>query len=273
MNSIKDTHRVLIGSEGTLGIVLSAKLSIKNIPHKRLLFVVEYSSPIKAADNCMDIKNSSPSALEFVDGTTLGNFDFKFGKNTNCLLFIEYDSDLKSNEKKFLECVEGKIVKKISADKEIEKWWKYRDLALSYSLKSIKRKDLNPHLIEDAAVPLEKLGDLFLLIDKLNKKFQTKTVMYGHAGNGNIHLRITSSLQKTKKLENISEFYFGQIINLGGTISGEHGDGIARSRFVKKQYGHRNYQIFKEIKNIFDPNKILNPGKIIQQNKRVKKKT
>jgi len=263
VGSIKDTHRVLVGSEGTLGIILSAKLNLRNIPAKRLLFVVEYQSAIDAAGNCIKIKNSDPSALEFVDKSTLENIDFKFKKNINCLLFVEYDSNLGSIERIFLKSITGKIIKKITKVKEIEKWWKYRDLALSYSLKSLKKEEQNPHIIEDAAVPLEKLVKLFLIIEKLKKKFQIKTIMYGHAGNGNIHLRIISGLQKTKKLEKISESYFTQVIKLGGTISGEHGDGIARSRFVKKQYGHKNYQTFKELKKILDPKNILNPWKII----------
>jgi glycolate oxidase len=262
VNSTSDTHKVLVGSEGTLGIILSAKMNLKNIPAKRLLFVVEYQSAIKAASNCVKIKNSEPSALEFVDRATLENIDFKFRKSTNCLLFVEYDSDLKDNEKKFTKCTTGEIAKKIKKEKEIEKWWKYRELALSYSLKSIKKGEQNPHIIEDAAVPLEKLGELFLIISKLNKEFQTKTIMYGHAGNGNIHVRIISKRQKSKVLEKISESYFDQVIKLGGTITGEHGDGIARSGFIKKQYGYKNYQIFKELKEIFDPKKILNPGKI-----------
>ncbi len=262
INSIKDTHKILVGSEGTLGIILSAKLSLKNIPTKRILFVVEYQSVAKAADNCIKIKSSEPSGLEFVDRPTLENIDFKFRKNTNCLLFVEYDSNLQNNEKKFKKFTTGKIVKKITTEKEIEKWWKYRDLALSYSLKSIKKEDQNPHIIEDAAVPLEKLGKLFLIIDKINKEFQTRTIMYGHAGNGNIHVRIISNRQKIKTLEKISETYFDQVIELGGTITGEHGDGIARSEFIKKQYGYKNYQIFKDLKVIFDPKKILNPGKI-----------
>jgi glycolate oxidase len=272
LNSIKDTHKVLIGSEGTLGIILSAKLSIKNIPSKRLLFIVEYSTPIKAASDCIGIKNSGPSALEFVDRSTLESINFDFGKNTNCLLFVEYDSNLKNTEKNFLKYISGKIIKKLSTNKEIEKWWKYRDLALSYTLKSNKNKDLNPHIVEDAAVPLEKLEDLFIIIDKLNTKFQIKTVMYGHAGNGNIHLRITSSRLKIKELGKISKYYFKQIINLGGTISGEHGDGIARSRFVKSQYGPKNYQVFKELKKIFDPNIVLNPGKILSPYKQIRDK-
>ena len=271
INSIKDTHKILVGSEGTLGIILSAKLSLKKTPPKRILFVVEYSSAFQAADNCIKIKNSEPAALEFVDRLTLGNIDFKFRKNTNCLLFVEYDSHLKENEKNFRKLSNGRIVQIIKSKKEIEKWWKYRDLALYYSLKSIKKEDLNPHIIEDAAVPLEKLGELFLIINKINRKFQTKTIMYGHAGNGNIHVRIISNRQKIKTLEKISETYFDQIIELGGTITGEHGDGIARSEFVKKQYGHTNFKIFKELKEIFDPKKILNPWKITSHNKRFKR--
>jgi len=166
--------------------------------------------------------------------------------------------------------VTGKIIKKITTEKEIEKWWKYRDLALSYSLKSIKKENRVPHIIEDATVPLEKLGKLFLIIDKINKEFKTKTIMYGHAGNGNIHVRIISSRQKIKTLEKISKKYFDQVIELGGTITGEHGDGIARSEFVKQQYSYKNYQIFKELKGIFDPKKILNPGKITSYRNRFK---
>ena len=94
--------------------------------------------------------------------------------------------------------------------------------------------------------------------------------MYGHAGNGNIHVRIISNRQKIKILEKISKTYFEKVIELGGTITGEHGDGIPRSEFVKKQYGIRNFQIFKELKGIFDPKKILNPGKLTSHNKRFK---
>jgi FAD/FMN-containing dehydrogenase len=94
--------------------------------------------------------------------------------------------------------------------------------------------------------------------------------MYGHAGDGNIHVRIVSKRKKIKNLEKISETYFDQIIKLGGTITGEHGDGIARSEFIKKQYGYKNFQIFKELKRFFDPKKILNPGKITSHYKRFK---
>ena len=129
-----------------------------------------------------------------------------------------------------------------------------------FSLKSIKNN--TPHVIEDATVPVERLPDLFSIIDKINHKFHTKTITYGHAGNGNIHVRLISDRKKSK-IKEIADEYFDKVIKLGGTITGEHGDGLARSEYVRKQYGQINYKIFKELKNKFDPDNLLNPGKII----------
>lgn len=270
IKTINDTHKIIVGSEGTLGIVLSAKLKIKNLPQKKILFIIEYNSFQTLAKDCVIIKNTNPSAIEFVDKQTLMNFKFKFNKNTKCLLFVEFDSDLEIIEKNLPKNIHAKCITKIKTEKEIKKWWKFRDLALSYSLKKIKLEDRVPHIIEDAAVPLEKLGSLFELIQKINKKFQTKTVMYGHAGNGNIHVRIISNRKKIKSLEKIAQEYFDTVINFGGTITAEHGDGIARSEFVEKQYGKKNYKIFKEIKELFDPYGILNPGKITSHKSQLK---
>jgi len=263
IKSIKDTHKILAGSEGTLGIMVSAKIRIRDIPLTKYLFIVEYNSLQKAANDCLFIKKTNPSAIEFVDKSTLLNFNFKFKRNTNCILFVEYDSNLGSCEKELKKIIGPLRIKKIRLEKEIQKWWKYRDLALSYSLKSIRMEERVPHIIEDAAVPIEKLEKLFELINKINKKFHTKTVMYGHAGNGNIHVRLISSQKNKEKLQKISKEYFEHVIKLGGTITAEHGDGIARSPFVKKQYGDQNYKTFKELKKALDPNWILNPGKII----------
>ncbi|NIM25877.1 MAG: FAD-binding protein [Nitrosopumilaceae archaeon] len=271
INSVQDAHKILAGSEGTLGIILSAKMKIRSLPKKRLLFVVEYQSVYDAASDCLKISKSKPSGLEFVDRDTLVNFDFEFKKNTKCLLFVEYDTNIDTKSKSFAKLVSGKISKKITKEKEIEKWWKYRDLALSFSLKSIKFQDRVPHIIEDATVPLEKLGELFSLIEKTNKKFHTKTIMYGHAGNGNIHVRIISKRKKIFLIDEISKYYFEHVFKLGGSITGEHGDGIARSWFIPKQYGPKNFKAFIELKKMLDPSNILNPNKITSHKKHLKK--
>ena len=263
VKSINDSHKVVIGSEGTLGIILSAKLKIKDKPRKQILFVIEYKSIRDAIKNCIEINKTEPSAIEFVDRTTINQIKFKFDKKTKCLLFVEYDENIGSNEKKIKLIITGKIIKKLKRDSDIVQWWKYRDLSLHYSLKSIKKEKRIPHIIEDAAVPLENLQKLFSVLNKINKKYKTRSIVYGHAGNGNIHFRLISDRKKITVIKNIAIQYFEEVIKLGGTITAEHGDGLARSEFIKRQYGAKNYQVFKEIKKFFDPKNILNPGKII----------
>ena len=263
IKSTNDSHKILVGSEGTLGIILSAKLKIKDKPRKRILFIIEYKSIIKASKNCIEINKTKPSAIEFVDKTTLSNIKCKFNKKTKCLLFVEYDKNISLSAKKIKSTVTGKIVQKLKNDTEIFQWWRYRDASLHYSLKSIKKEKKIPHVIEDAAVSLKNLPELFRIISKINKKYNTRSILYGHAGNGNIHVRLISNRTKTKMIKDIAEQYFEEIINLNGTITAEHGDGLARSEFIKKQYGIKNYEIFKEVKRSFDPKNVLNPGKII----------
>ncbi|MDH5568835.1 MAG: FAD-binding oxidoreductase [Nitrosopumilus sp.] len=263
IKSIQDSHKLIIGSEGTLGIVLSMKLQIKDNPKKRILCIVEYKSIIDASMNCIEIIKTKPSAIEFVDKTTLNQINFKFSPKTQCLLFVEYDENINLSQKNLKIITTGKIVKKLLKDSDISRWWRYRDSSLYYSLKSINKKKRIPHIIEDAAVPLEKLSEVFKILKKINKKFKTKTIVYGHAGNGNVHVRLISDRRQLQTVKKIAIEYFDEIIKLGGTITAEHGDGLARSEFIKKQYGKKNYKIFKEIKHHFDPENVLNPGKII----------
>ena len=154
-------------------------------------------------------------------------------------------------------------LKKIQNKSEMETWWRHRDSSLYYSLKSIKKENRIPHVIEDAAVPLKNFPKLFQILDKINKKYNTESIVYGHAGNGNVHVRLISNRKKIAVVKNIAIEYFQEILKLDGTITAEHGDGLARSEFIKKQYGVKNYEIFKKIKNYFDPTNTLNPGKII----------
>ena len=267
----RDAHKIIIGSEGTLGIILSAKLKIKDHPKKRVLFVIEYESINNAAKNCIKINSTNPSAIEFVDKTTLSQIKFKFNKKSKCALFVEYDEKIISCEKKLKIITTGKIVKKLQKREEIHQWWRYRDASLQYSLKSIKKEKRIPQIIEDAAVPLKNLSMLFSTLNRINKKYNTKSIVYGHAGNGNVHIRLILDKQKIKIIKNMAIEYFDEIIKLGGTITAEHGDGLARSEFVQRQYGSKNYGIFKEIKKYFDPKNILNTGKIITKKSTVLK--
>ena len=240
-------------------------MKIKDTPKKRILFVVQYSLIKDAINDCILLNNTNPSAIEFVDKITLKQIDYKFDKNTKCLLFVEYDEKINQNERKLKVMISGKIVKKLTKKQDIFQWWKYRDSSLFYSLKNIKKENRIPHVIEDAAIPIRKLPELFSMLKKINKKFKTKSVVYGHIGNGNLHVRLIGERKNANLVKKIAKQYFDEIIKMNGTITAEHGDGLARSEFIKKQYGKKNYQTFQEIKKLFDPNNILNPGKIISQ--------
>jgi len=265
IKSLKDSHNIIIGSEGTLGVIISAKLKIRDIPKKRILFIIEYKKIQDALKDSIKINEIKPSAIEFVDKTTLKQIKYKFDKQTKCLLFVEFDDKIITSEKRLKSGIIGKIVKRLIKESEIFQWWKFRDSSLHYSLKSIKKEKRIPHTIEDSAVPIENLSKLFVVLDKINKKFNTKSITYGHVGNGNIHIRLISKRKRKEMIKKITVQFFDEIFKLDGTITAEHGDGLARSEFIKKQYGEKNYQIFKEIKKLFDSNNVLNPGKIISK--------
>jgi len=263
INSQNDSQKIIAGSEGTLGIVVSAKLKIRKIPQKRSLLILGYDSVIRAAHDCQNLIKLKPSALEFVDHNTMKNFKASFLRSTNCLLFIEFDENIKQSIAHLNKISNAKILHKLDNENEIKKWWKYRDSALYYSMKKVLPKESMPHIIEDATVPVSKLAELFSIADMIRKKLHAKVITYGHAGNGNIHVRLILPNKNKKAIKKIAAWFFTRIIKIGGTITGEHGDGLARSEFVKLQYGKKTYLAFNKIKQRFDPYNILNQDKII----------
>lgn len=269
ISSDKNSYKIFGGAEGTLGIIVSAKLKIYDTPKRRLLQIISYDSAIKAAKDCPQINNLEPSALEFVDKLTLKNISYKLPTKTQCLLFAEFDDKISEKSKKLKKISHGRVIRQLTKEKDINKWWRFRDSSLSYSLKSIAKDERAPHIIEDGTVPVEKLDNLIMLISDIKKISKGRIVTYGHAGNGNLHVRLISKNKNKKSVEKIAERYFSKIFELGGTISGEHGDGLARSKYVRRQYGDETYQVFKNIKKLLDPTGILNPQKIITTRKTI----
>lgn len=264
IKTISDLHRIIAASEGTLGIITSVKLKTFPIPAKRMLIVLSYDTIKQAALDATKIVKLKPSALELVDKNITKHIRTGLTKSPNCLLFVEFDDNLDKCKKNLLEIIsKGKIVKMLTSNSEIKKWWDFRNSALSYSLRSITTKESIPTIIEDATVPVEKLVILVEIIEKISEKYNMRFVLYGHAGNGNLHIRPILEGKNKKRIRSIAKEFFSQVIATGGSITGEHGDGLARSEFVKLQYGKEVYSVFKKIKNKFDPKNILNPDKII----------
>ncbi|MEM3143738.1 MAG: FAD-binding oxidoreductase [Candidatus Nitrosotenuis sp.] len=263
VDDISNTHKVIAASEGTLAIIISARLRVYDIPNKRTLLILGYKSVNDAFDDCKRLANLDLSALEFIDYTTMKNIKTKFPQKTKCLLFVEFDSDIAKNIKKLTKISTGSILYHLNSKTLITKWWNYRNSALHFSLKNMLSKETVPHIIEDATVPLDALDKLLVLVCHIRKKYHARVVMYGHAGNGNIHVRLASKNKNKKTIDCLASEFFSKIIEMNGTITGEHGDGIARSKFVCRQYGKKNYQIFIRMKDRLDPKNILNPHKIV----------
>ena len=259
-----DLQKIIAGSEGTLGIIISSKIKILPIPKKKILIILSYRSIEHAVIDCTQLVKLGPSALELIDKNVIEHIKFDFPPHTGCLLFVEFDSNIEKNRNNLGKIItDARIIKILLKKNEIKKWWSIRNSALGFSLRNITPNQSLPTLIEDATVSVEKLVLLFEIIKNISKKYKLDIVTYGHAGNGNLHIRPIIRHKNKKLMEKLAVEFFSKIIDIGGSITGEHGDGLARSEFIKLQYGNDVYSLFKKIKREFDPKNILNPDKII----------
>ena len=265
IGSIEVTHKLLVGSEGTLGVILSADLNIIDEPKDKMIFVLGYDSAYSAMANCPKVVGTGPSACEFIDHHILSQADLGLDPGINCILLVEYDDDLQERAAMLRSIVTGTIVTESDDQKEMDWWWDHRNAALHHSLVAVDKHKRTPHMIDDAAVPLDRMGDVLHVLDNINKKYGTSTITFGHVGSGNIHARLEMDNTKTDTIKKIASTYCRKISNLGGTITAEHGDGFASSEFIKMQHGSQNYDAFKATKNYFDPYGILNPNKKISE--------
>ena len=261
--SKKDLHKIIAGSEGTLGIIVSAKLRTYTSPKNILLYVIHYKTLLEAARDVPKIIELKPSAVEIVDSNIAKHIRIKMPQHTGCLLFIEFDYTIEHNRKQIQKITSGKIIRIEYDIDKIKKLWSFRNSALAYSIRSIAKNEAMPMLIEDAVVPVRRLPLLLSMLYMISKKYGLKMIIYGHAGNGNLHIMSILKQKDMSKIKSIAYEFFTGIISIGGSITAEHGDGLARSEFVKMQYGKEIYSIFRNIKKQFDPENILNPGKII----------
>lgn len=292
VSSAADAHRAIAGSEGTLGVIISATIDVVRRPESRTLHILEYETEQDAAADCLALVGATrPSAAEFVDRTILDNIGGGFGSGAQCLLFVEYEGqdsasegvaraegggggarkaaargDNGSGEGSMASLARRSTRQTVATDEsEISRWWRYRDSALHYSLVSIDgdTEEVVPHVIEDAVVPLGALPELFASLRRIRQRYGARIVTYGHTGSGNIHARLVLKKGETGRLRKIAAEYFERVIALGGSTTAEHGDGLARSEFVKMQYGQKNVRLFAELKSMLDPSNVMNPGKIL----------
>jgi len=259
-------HKVFAASEGTLGLVTSAELRILDTPVYRCMVVFGFEDLLTAILAVPHVLKFSPVALEILDHTVLpaGRTE-----NTGCLMFVEFAGNNTRIEDRLTTCIEElagrcSVIEYASDEQSMANIWRARKGALNEVMKLAvgSRKPIG--LIEDTVVPPQLLSDHAANLLKIYRENKLEYVMYGHAGNGNLHTRPlvdTNSAEDADLVQRIAGTVFRQVISAGGTITGEHGDGIARVGFIEMMYGKKIAGLFSLVKRVFDPKFLMNPGK------------
>jgi glycolate oxidase len=267
-----DLTRLLVGSEGTLAIITAITVRLLPQPAARATFQLLFAD-LPAATTLVSrlLNRMTPCTLEFMDRTALrivaDQLPAPLPAATAALLLIELDGDREVVElqaarlSEFLANQEGLLeVRRAASGPETEQLWAARRAISPATFK------LKPHKIgEDVVVPRSKIPELVAFTEAMAARHGLTILTFGHAGDGNLHVNIMLDRQDSREVaaaEAATGELFTQVIELGGTITGEHGVGITKSAFLGQEIDAPTLEIMRAIKKTFDPANILNPGKI-----------
>jgi D-lactate dehydrogenase len=268
-----DLQRLLVGSEGTLALIVEATLKLTPLPSQRRVVRALYRDVASAAQGVARLMAQpvTPSMLEFMDGDCVrlardvGGADLPPDAGT--LLMIEADGDaetLPHAVEALMRAAEGDGLVSLddaADDVSRERLWSARK-ALSPALRTLAPGKIN----EDVVVPVSRIPQLVDGVRSLAAEFALAIVSFGHAGNGNLHVNILydpADLAQLERAQAALARVFELTLSLGGTLSGEHGIGLAKRDFMPKAIDPATLSLMRQIKTTFDPAGILNPGKLL----------
>ncbi len=267
-----DMTRLLCGSEGTLGVITKIIFKLLPLPDAKKTMLTIFDSIDGAARAVSTIIGARiiPTTLEFMDYATIQcvnkRFNLGIPPEGRAVLIIEVDGDRELIEKQAARIQEliaplGLVQCKVAKDNaESEALWRVRRL-VSPSLREVNPTKYN----EDIVVPRSKVPDVIRKIEQIQKKYDIPIVNFGHAGDGNIHVNVLIDKEipgmDEKAHEAIREV-FQAALDLNGTMSGEHGVGLAKQPYISMELSPVQIATMKAIKSALDPNNILNPGKM-----------
>ncbi|GJQ20044.1 MAG: hypothetical protein HBSIN02_03990 [Bacteroidia bacterium] len=273
-----DFRKILVGSEGTLAVVVEAELQTAPVPAYRLGSLLSLATYDQAVDATLTALELHPSAVEIMDQTYTRlaagldpAVDRLIEGASPVLLYVEFEGDVLEDLQKSVVHL-GRIAAHLPArrhhplteEAEQRAFWKLREEASkAINSEQSRRKS---SFIEDVCVPVKHLAayvkGLKAILDRNDIRFS----LYGHAATGNIHCAAfvdLTDLRQYRMVDTVASEVYDLAIGLGGTLSGEHGDGFVRTPFLERLYGKETYSLFRTVKQAFDPHFILNPGKII----------
>ena len=271
--------KIIVGSEGTFGIIDLIKVKISHKPVHTVLSVLHFDSFEGALNSVDKILKYEPFSLELIDKTVIdlgkespmmkGQLDWLKG-SPEMLLVAEFDGSTPggalNKQKGFSEAADFCYHNSPLIDTKAQsKVWKLRKAGLGI-LMSKRSKERAIAFLEDVAVPLDKLPKFLTYFRKYFTDKGKQIGFYGHAGVGCVHVRPMLDLTREsdrKMMEESMQEIAAMVKEMGGSLSGEHGDGIIRSWLHEKMFGPEVYQFFKDLKTAFDPENFMNPGKIV----------
>jgi FAD/FMN-containing dehydrogenase len=270
-----DLSQLFVGSQGTLGVV--TEITLKTMPYnpKTTLAVGYFDSLEKAGQAILKLESLKPSAMEIVDENLL-----KFLKEhqpesieglipdeiPKIVVLTEFD-DQSQLRQRIRSGRTQRIYKKYAVAQrtttilaEQEALWKIRHSAAAVIWMTQGKQKALP-IIEDGCVPVEKMPEFLEKVYKLLNKHKLQIAVWGHGGDANFHMQPFMDLGKTSdrtKLFKVADEFYNLVLKMGGTICGEHNDGLMRAPYVQKLYGKEMYELFRQTKKIFDPYHFLN---------------
>lgn len=272
-----DLTPLIVGSQGTLAMITQATLTTAAYNPNATLFAAYFKDIHQADQAVQELLTTNPSALEMVDHNLLNFIDKHNPKQLEGLiekpfpevvLLVEYD-DKSDRKQKSLAKKAKSILEEYAYEfnvtnnpDERDTLWKIRHSAAAVIWHTEGSKKALP-IIEDGVVPQDKFKQYMKGIYKIFEKYNLDVALWGHAGNANLHMQPFLDLAKIgdrQKVFKIMNDYYGMVMKLGGSIAGEHSDGRLRAPYLKQLYGKEMYGLFTEVKNIFDPFEMLNPG-------------
>lgn len=267
-----DLTRLIVGSEGTLAVVTQATLKLLPLPQAVKTMAALFPTIELAAQAVSSIIKESlvPRCVEFLDRASIECVREKFGfhlpPDIHSILIIEVDGSpavVEQEAQKIREfCIAkgaSQVILAADAEQAAELWVARK--ALSTALFKVAPNKIN----EDIVVPLNRIPEMVKRIEAIQNRTGLTIVSFGHAGDGNIHCNIMYNKKDPNErilAESAMDELFAHTLELGGTITGEHGVGITKMKYLPDEFGEGEIEIMRGIKKVFDPSNILNPGKI-----------
>ncbi|MDD4652979.1 MAG: FAD-linked oxidase C-terminal domain-containing protein, partial [Methanothrix sp.] len=269
-----DLTRLFVGSEGTLGIITQAGLKIAPLPSARKLILACFEEAEIAGQAVIEIFSSgiTPSACEILDKTTLEVLklcdpNLAIPEDGDIILFEVDGTESSTSEaaKRICQiCRPTARSVRIASGGQMEGIWAARRL-VGAAISRLDPAKTRIYIGEDVGVPIKEIPALIKRVQQITTKLDIPAMKYGHIGDGNLHVALfidVMSNEQWQKLRLAADRIHRAAMDLGGTVSSEHGIGLARAEYLPEQMGSEAFSVMQSIKNALDPQGILNPGKM-----------